>query len=66
LTYGIGSDNGTFYTDTVELGSLVLNNYKFLVVNTATEEGNQSDGLIGVGPKQLAGEIAGGNAPTFI
>jgi len=39
-----------------------LNNYTFLVVNQATQEGNQSDGLIGVGPKQLAS----GYAPTFI
>jgi hypothetical protein len=43
-----------------------LNNFKFLVVDEATSEGNQSDGLIGVGPKQLVADIAGGKAPTFI
>jgi len=43
-----------------------LNNYNFLVVNKATSEGDECDGLIGVGPKQLAAELGGGKAPTFL
>ncbi|EPQ54403.1 family A1 protease [Gloeophyllum trabeum ATCC 11539] len=64
VSYGTGSFTGTEYTDTVTLApNLVIQNQS-IGVASSTQDFNDVDGILGIGPVDLTEGTVAGNAPV--